>query len=124
MRHDVGKMGISCKYPGIDGPRGHERGVKDEAKPQRQFEPLKSRAIAREHWVFENGETKRVDLRPNRIKSWIIELKSVNIRPDNDTLHAKPVNTAIKFCERALDVFQRQACETNKPIGMPPTHIG
>ena len=66
--------------------------------------------------MLEDRETTRVDLRPNWLKSRVIELKTVDVRPDGDALHAKFVDAAI---ERSFDVFQRQACQTNKPTWTP-----
>ena len=72
----------------------------------------------------EDRKTKRVDLRPNWLKSRVIELKTVDVRPDSDALHAKFVDAAIEFVERRFDVFQRQACQINKPVGIMATQLG
>ena len=95
--------------------------VVSKMRPSRNgnFKSLKSCAVAREHWVLEDREATRVDLRPNWLKSRVIELKTVDVRPDSDALHAKFVDAAIEFAERSFDIFQRQACQTNKPTWTP-----
>ena len=74
--------------------------------------------------MLEDRETKSVDLFQNWLKSRIVELKIVDVRADNHALHAQLVDAAIDFAERSFDVFQGQARQTNKPVGITTTLLG
>ena len=50
-----------------------------------------------QHLQKEDRQSQLVDPRPNRIEFWVIKLKTVDIRTDDDALHSKFVDTAIEF---------------------------
>ena len=124
MGHNVREVRIALEDTTVDQSRRDEGGLENQTDPKRQFELREVRGIFRKHRVFEDGQAQRIDARPQRFEARIVQRDAVDVRTDDQALHAEIPDRAFEFGEGCIDVVEGQAREAHVTIRMRAAQRG